>query len=70
MAQSTTPYQPRLAPNPLQESGVAFLLHLDSGVKVQAHIYCCHADAEQPGKPGSAAGGGEEGTSGGEQLAW
>lgn len=47
-----------LCPLPLQESAVAFLLHLDNGAKVQAHVYCCYDDAQMCGSPGGPSGGG------------
>ena len=54
----------------LQESAVAFLLQLDSGAKVQAHVYLCHAGAE-PCSPGAAAApASEEDGSGSEHFSW
>ena len=55
---------------PPQDSAVGFLLQLDNGAKVQAHVYLCYADA-RPCKAGAAAaagGGGEEDEE--EQFAW
>lgn len=53
----------------LQESAVAFLLQLDSGSKVQAHVYLCHAGAE-PCSPGAAAVPAGEDGSGTEHFCW
>ena len=47
----------------LQDSAVGFLLQLDSGAKVQAHVYLCYADAQ----PCSTAGGGGGGGGGEEE---
>lgn len=57
-------------PNPLQDSAVGFLLQLDNGAKVQAHVFLCYADAQPCSHAAAAAsssggGGGEE-----ERFAW
>ena len=58
-----------LQPQPPQGSVVGYLLQLDNGAKVQAHVYLCYADA-RPCKAGAAAaaGGGEDEEE--EQFAW
>lgn len=56
-------------PNPLQDSAVGFLLQLDNGAKVQAHVFLCYADAQPCSHAAAAAsssgGGNEE-----ERFAW
>lgn len=43
-------------PHPLQDSAVAFLLQLESGVKLQAHVYLCY-DASPADAAAATAGG-------------
>ncbi len=54
---------------PLQDSAVGFLLQLDNGYKVQAHVYLCYADA-RPCKAGAAAAAGSGEDEEVEQFAW
>lgn len=42
-----------------QDSAVGFLLQLEGGAKVQAHVYLCYADG-QPYRTASGCGGSEE----------
>lgn len=56
-----TPRPP--AGHPAQDSAVGFLLELDNGAKVQAHVFLCYAGA----RPASRGAGDSEDE---EQFAW
>ena len=54
-------------PHPAQDSAVGFLLQLDNGAKVQAHVFLCYSDARPCRLAAGGGGGGEEDE---EQFAW
>ncbi|PRW39236.1 hypothetical protein C2E21_7108 [Chlorella sorokiniana] len=57
-----------------QDSAVGFLLQLENGAKVQAHVFLCYADAQPCSHAAAAAARGGGGCSGGDeddaQFAW